>query len=277
MSNLWLYPVVAETHLRDGWWRITDHHVDVEPGDRLVIYETVAGGNPPRLIATAVVAQAWRHNGQRYQIGVELDKAASEHLRKKRVNANYLKDRLPRRKRPVVHLDHKLTGWVMSKVQIELPSTEPEVLDAIRTEAQTVKVSAREYKALLRHDPRVIAPLRRRLQNAGWQIRRSRPADLIALNSSGGRLLMVEGKTIASADGRLEIRYAIGQLRDYEHFVLPSLGLPNVKCDLLILLEKRPHQKFVPFVESLGIGLAWFQGKKMSGGPLAMKILGEVV
>lgn len=277
MSNLWLYPVRPGTDYADGWWRITDHYMDVEPGDRLVIYETVADKHPPTLTGTAVVAQAWRRNGQRYQIGVELNRTDCKRLSKQPVNATYLKDRLPRRKRPVIQLDTSLRRWVMSKVQIELPPTEPEVLDALRTEAQTINVSARAYKALLRHDPHVIVPLRQRLQNAGWQIKRSRPADLIAVDPAQKRLLLVEGKTMGSVDGRLEIRYAIGQLRDYEYFVLPNLDLPDLKPDLLILLESKPDSKFVPFVESLGIGLAWLHRGRVAGGPLAMKMLGGVV
>ena len=52
-----------------------------------------------------------------------------------------------------------------------------------------------------------------------------------------------------------------------------NLDLPSVRCDLLILLEKKPDSKFVPFVERLGIGLAWMQGKRVVGGSLATKML----
>jgi hypothetical protein len=305
VSNLWLYPVSErsgyvfdgqpDTSLKsframiasgegDGPWSITTNRQAVQRGDGLVIYEAQSGKNPPMIIGTGLVRKAaeWNEEEERYQIDVKLDRAECKRLADFPIDASYLKDRLQSRKQAVVVLPASLRRWVTSSLRIQerFQPNAREALDALRTKAKTVKIAGRAYEAILRHDARLIAPLRERLRDAGWRIlagyANGVSADLIALRGRGDRLLLLEGKTVGPKGSRTEIRYAIGQLHDYEYFFVPTLNLPKAKCDRLILLERKPEPKFVDFVESLNIGLAWLAGKRILGGPVATKMLKEI-
>lgn len=302
MSNIWLYPVSErsgfsfpgqpDTSLRsfrnmirsggtDSRWHVTDHRDEIQRGDVFAIYEAKTRRDPPYLIGTGVVVKAaeWYERWQTYVVGLQLDREECRRLSELPIPATYLMGHLPRQKRAVVELPPRLQSWVKRRLAarraIELAAYSE--LAALRTEAKTIRVGGRTYEAVLRHDPLIIVPLRRRLEHAGWDVipgdAEGGKPDLIASNRRGDRLLLVEGKTVGSKGGRIEIRYAIGQLLDYAFFLLPDMNLGNTKCDRLILLERKPDSKFIGFVESLDIGLAWMAGNGIAGGPLAKRML----
>jgi hypothetical protein len=135
---------------------------------------------------------------------------------------------------------------------------------------------------LLRHDARLVAPFRARLAKAGWDILRARTseldleADLVAVK--GAHCIIIEAKTNRVGDDRHQIRYAIGQLMDYEYFLLPRLlGKAPRKASRLILLEREPRPELTTFAEDSGFLIAWRAKGQIRAGPVTHRQLGALV
>ena len=85
--------------------------------------------------------------------------------------------------------------------------------------------------------------------------------DALVISWKKGRDLLIEAKTASDGTtGRSQIRQAIGQLYDYRFRLMPK---DNV--DLAILLPREPKSDIEALLNSLGIGLLWFEGKRLTG------------
>jgi hypothetical protein len=85
--------------------------------------------------------------------------------------------------------------------------------------------------------------------------------DALVLGWKRNRDLLIEAKT-ASEDstGRAQIRQAIGQLYDYRFTFMSEKNV-----DLAVLLPKEPRSEIKSLLDSLGIEILWFKGKKLTG------------
>jgi hypothetical protein len=88
--------------------------------------------------------------------------------------------------------------------------------------------------------------------------------DAVILDWKKGRHLLVEAKTASGgADGRAQIRQAIGQLFDYRYTY--SSYFPEGQVDLAVLLPSKPAADVQSLLESLGIEVLWFRRGNLQG------------
>lgn len=301
MGRIWLYPIspgrgyyfaaghkrwtdtspesfaemIRYPHGTDDRWTIRANRLRVQPGDRIVVYSAKRGKRPPILIGVGkITSQAtWYRPWRSHTIRIQWDRKRTLQLSIAPIDATYLMERLPAQKGAVVKLAPDLQRWVSKKLDLRSKQLE-EPPRAVQQQARSVKVvtiDKQKYEAVLRHDPRVLAPFQTRLHEQGWKVIRSisdgLATDLIATSSKFPKALIVEAKTNALGKGRAEIRYALGQLLDYVYFVRPRVpSLRGISPFRLVLLEKRPKSELIPFVESLGFGIAWNDRGRIFGG-----------
>jgi len=193
-------------------------------------------------------------------------------LAQRPVNATHLMKRMPRKKNRVMELSPALQRWVSNRLRLDsILRAEPASLAS--GSVKKIAVQTRSYEALIRHAPRVVRLFLRKLAELRWNILPTSAnglyADLVAFDSRTGHLLLVEAKACERGKTRDAVRYAIGQLLDYSHFVLPTLPEWKRKRRLtrMVLLERPTLKELVHFLESHGLGIAWYAGKRIACGP----------
>jgi hypothetical protein len=89
--------------------------------------------------------------------------------------------------------------------------------------------------------------------------------DLLIDGWKGNRQLLIEAKTDWKGPaGRMQIRQAIGQLFDYR---LQYFAEDLASVDLAVLVPTEPNDEIKNLLDSLRIGVLWFQGRKLCGKP----------
>ena len=270
----------------DDEWGIHANRLQVRPGHQLVVYAAKQGTRPPRIIGVGTITTPARRltRSGPHKIGIRWDRKRTLPLSVASIDATYLMQRLPPTKAAVMGLKPELERWVSRQLDLRLDQLPPppEPIEKQSRSVKTVVVARTRYEAVLRHDPRVLNPFRKRLVGQGWRVLQASgglASDLVAVAPSKKRAILVEAKTNAPDAGRAEIRYALGQISDYEYFVLPKLAqLRGLRLYRLILLERRPAAELIPFVESLGFGIAWNAARgRIVGGPKTRGSLGSLL
>ena len=81
----------------------------------------------------------------------------------------------------------------------------------------------------------------------------------------GNRQLLIEAKTDWKGPaGRMQIRQAIGQLFDCR---LQYFAEDLASVDLAVLVPTEPNDEIKNLLDSLRIGVLWFQGRRLCGKP----------
>jgi len=309
MSNIWLYPInegagyylsfkkkewppspsgfaemvrsmVDSGGKSDDRWTIHSNRNHVKVGDKIIVYAAKKGRRPPLIVGFGSVSKEpeWYADWKCYTISIQWDLEKCMDLASSPIDATYVMDRLPSQKGAVVRLPSQLQDWICRRLSVREKIAEriASYLESVQTaRVRRIPIEPQAYQALLRHDARLVSPFRARLVRAGWDVLRTRrsdlelEADIVALHK--GQVLLVEAKTNWKDDGRREIRYAIGQLLEYEHFLVPHI-VPKAtrKTFRLILLEQRPDPKLATFAEKYKFFVAWFADKtfqKLDAGP----------
>jgi hypothetical protein len=264
----------------DDRWTIHANRHRVEPGDHVVVYASKKPTRPPLIVGIGALTRApeWYAPWGRYTIRIRWDRRQCLDLAVSPIDATHLMEHLPTTKGAVMRLPNALQRWVRDRLRVR----EGMAKRLSRHLVKRIAVKRGTYRAVLRHDARLVAPIRARLVSAGWDIlvasttNLQLEADIVAVR--GGQSLIVEAKTTHQGDGRQEIRYAIGQLLDYEYFLLPQL-LPKstTKPHCLILLEHAPRPELSTFAESNGFLIAWFCGKTLRAGPKTSALLRKLI
>lgn len=309
MSRIWLYPISASSDYyfavrgkrwkdggpesfaamvqnptgTDDWWHIHSNRLKVHVGDQLVVYAARKGKRPPLIVGVGSIASEprWFSRAGQHKIRIEWDLKRTLPLSIAPLDASYLMRNLQPTKGAVVSLRPDLEEWVTTQLELRRKQV-LSVPPGVKTRREKAIVVGRtEYEAMLRHDPRVLDPFRWRLADHGWSLlplADVRTSDLIAIEPNRRRVILVEAKTNTRNAGRAEIRYALGQLADYQYFIVPQIGaVRGLPIYPLILLEAQPSKELIPFVESLGVGIAWHARGKVAGGPNTKKSLGALL
>jgi hypothetical protein len=307
MTRMWLYPISSKSDYKfrvgnQKWpdnspesfaeyvravgvisreWSITTNFLNVRKGDSIVIYSSKRSNSPPCIVGLGKIHKV---DVAYPAIDIRWDKNQTLRLSRWPIDATYLMRNLPSNKAGVMTLSPELAGWIQSRVKkraalVDKPGSGEK---NYRGTTKVVTVRGKKYEAMLRHDPKIIRPMRNRLASKGWETIRGHFAgletDLLMGSPNDEVLLLVEGKTNLKDQGRAEIRYAIGQILDYEHFVLPGVVETTrwKRIEKLILLEKKPLAGLIPFVESIQINIAWLSGRTIQPGPDTRRRLPEV-
>jgi len=294
MSNIWLYPInegagyylsfkkkewppspsgfaemvrsmVDSGGKSDDRWTIHSNRNHVKVGDKIIVYAAKKGRRPPLIVGFGSVSKEpeWYADWKCYTISIQWDLEKCMDLASSPIDATYVMDRLPSQKGAVVRLPSQLQDWICRRLSVREKIAEriASYLESVQTaRVRRIPIEPQAYQALLRHDARLVSPFRARLVRAGWDVLRTRrsdlelEADIVALHK--GQVLLVEAKTNWKDDGRREIRYAIGQLLEYEHFLVPHI-VPKAtrKTFRLILLEQRPDPKLPPLRRNTSFSL----------------------
>lgn len=271
----------------DDEWGIRANKKRVKRGDLVVVYAAKRAPRPPLLIGFGTIVSKPHDVAGRNRdfIRIRWDKKNSLRLCAWPIDATYLPKHLPQQKGAVVALKPILERWIKLRIAKREAVEQGALaeLDSHRTKVKIVQVAGRRYEAVLRHDPKVLAPLRARLRARGWEEFRRRAGgaetDLLAADPGRHTLLIVEAKTNRAGDGRAEIRYAIGQILEYQFLLLPKLVRVAAfgRLERLILLEHRAREDLISFVERLGFGIAWLQGRQIGAGPETRRRLGVLL
>jgi len=269
----------------DDRWTIHSNRRRVAPGDKVVVYASKKPTRGPLIvgIGTLTSASEWYAPWNRFTIRIRWDRQQCLDLAVSPIDATHLMQHLPMTKGAVMGLPGALQSWIRDRLQIREGMAD-RFRDYLRRaeKVKGIKVKKGAYRALLRHNARLVSPFRARLVRSGWEIMTTSEtsleleADIVAARA--GQALIVEAKTTKQGDGRREIREAIGQLLDYEYFLLPRLLPKSVKgVHLLILLEHAPRPQLATFAERSGFLIAWFSGKGLRGGSKTTALMNKLL
>lgn len=96
----------------------------------------------------------------------------------------------------------------------------------------------------------------------GYQLKEHK-FDALIPEWKNGKKLLIEAKVASSGPtGRSQVRQAIGQLYDYRRTYFPD-AVNKVK--LAILLPSKPNQDVIGLLDSLRIGVLWFNHGNIHG------------
>jgi len=130
-----------------------------------------------------------------------------------------------------------------------------EVDSFARMAARSVRIRKEHNKLTNRFRKAVFANVRPQEKNF----------DLLIDGWKGNRQLLIEAKTDwKGPTGRMQIRQAIGQLFDYR---LQYFAEDLASVDLAVLVPTEPNDEIKNLLDSLRIGVLWFQGRRLCGKP----------
>ncbi len=271
----------------DDRWTIRANRRRVAPGDQVVVYASKKPTRPPLIVGVGALTSPseWYKQLERYTIRIRWDRQQCLGLAVTPIDATHLMERLPTRKAAVMELPSALERWVRDRLRVREGMAErfrKHGASILAGKVKSVTIKRGAYRASLRHDARLVAPLQALLRRAGWDILGASTtspqleADIVAIRS--GQSVIVEAKTTKQGDGRQEIREAIGQLLEYEYFLLPRvLSKRQRERHRLIVLEHAPRPDLPPSAERIGFLLAWFRGKALRPGPKTAAVLNKLL
>jgi hypothetical protein len=310
-TPIWLYPVSEKTgHYFEGgnWksqdtspeefaemirrgghdnvWGISTNFRRVHQNDTVVVYASKTHKRPPLIVGAGTVSrEPFISRAGRFSIGIQWDLATCKLLAENPIDASWLARELQDQKASVTAIPQKYWSKIKKMMPVShkgaVPKTKQQIIGKLKAKVRKLSVTARQYEAIVRHDAKLIVPLRKRLKSLGWKelsgSAGGQRADYLAEAPDGTRYLLVEAKTIASHDGRNEIRYAIGQLLEYDHFIVHRAHGTQKPVDRLLLLERKPAHDLCEFVESLGFFIAWYDAGCLDAGPSTGKGIGNIL
>jgi hypothetical protein len=194
----------------DNRWTIHTNWHRVAPGDQVVVYATKKPTRAPLIVGVGALMSPseWYKPWERYTVRIRWDKQQCLDLAVTPIDATYLMERLPTTKAAVMELPSALERWVRDRLRVREGMAErfrSHGAPTLGGKAKSVTIKRGAYRASLRHDARLVAPLQALLRRAGWDIlggattSPALEADIVAVRA--GQSLIVEAKTTKRGDG----------------------------------------------------------------------------
>lgn len=129
------------------------------------------------------------------------------------------------------------------------------------------------FEAWQRHH-NLVNQLAEQLEAAGYHVNRCEPFDVFARRAR--RVVIIEAKAWSRSNVVGALRAAAGQLLYYAYLFVRDGGKRSP--ELVAAIPFRPPAEVVSFLEGVAtIGLLWPAASRFQGGPLARKILPELL
>lgn len=249
----------------DDYWTISTNYRRVRPGDRVWVYYGHADGDLG-VVGLARVRRTSPPADGRADLHLRWDKARTRRLILNPVPAPFVRQFIwPRAAVAGIHAHPKLVARLQRHADLAPagPTTK-----APATASTITYTPPRRITVHRRHDA-LIGPVRTRLETCGWRIDpfvvRPRRVDLAM--AKGKRVLLIEFKTIGRSTFQA-VRDAFAQLHEYRWRYRSLQPADGRDIDMWAVLERRPEDDDVRFLEDLGLLVSWASpaGRRLDHG-----------